>query len=365
VQKAYLGGDDFADIIFDLPLWVRGMTTSGYLTRLDTLDYLDLEKPWWDQNQIEATRLANKTFYLTGDLSLSDDQWTTILFFNKDMAIRHNMELPYEMVKEGKWTFDVFMKMASTVYEDTNANGEVDQDDITGIIRTDGYSNWLAAAGNTTVRMDKDGKLYDDFLHDNTFTIMETIDTFLRDEHNALPWGKLDPAGSGLNIYTFSRTLFTSGNLLFAIAAPGSAVEFRDMEENYGMLPMPKWNEEQENYYCPVDGNLNVAFIPATCKTPDQSAFIMEAMAYESMITLTPAYNETLVQRKYSRDEESSEMFPIIKASRYHSTAGYYGISGFEFISSAELPQMSDYAANKEKIQTSIDNIYEKYMKLE
>ena len=43
---------------------------------------------------------------------------------------------------------------------------------------------------------------------------------------------------------------------------------------------------------------------------------MVEALAAESMYTLTPAYYDIALERKYMRDEESREMLDIILSSR-------------------------------------------------
>ena len=90
---------------------------------------------------------------------------------------------------------------------------------------------------------------------------------------------------------------------------------YREVDFNFGVLPMPKYDEAQERYYsrtfdacCPV--------IPVTCPDPDMAGAVLEALTCEAYNTTLPAYIETGLQNKYVRDEDSSEMATIVLESQ-------------------------------------------------
>ena len=62
------------------------------------------------------------------------------------------------------------------------------------------------------------------------------------------------------------------------------------------ILPYPKYNEAQDNYYTVVFDNHSVFCVPKTVKDPERSGLIMEAMGYESMRIVTPAYYEIMLR---------------------------------------------------------------------
>ena len=87
----------------------------------------------------------------------------------------------------------------------------------------------------------------------------------------------------------------------------------RAYDIDFGILPLPLWNEDQENYYsyCGT-GEVAGLTIPICVSDPEFSAFIVEACAAEAKNTLTPAYYEVNLLGRDVRDDESEEMLDII-----------------------------------------------------
>ncbi len=107
--------------------------------------------------------------------------------------------------------------------------------------------------------------------------------------------------------------LFAEGHSLFYSEVSLFIERFRQYEFDVGMLPMPKYDENQADYCQYADGGcLNLAAIPIDSKTPDDTALLLEAMSAESVDTLTKAYYDICVTGKSVRDEESVEMLDII-----------------------------------------------------
>ena len=55
-------------------------------------------------------------------------------FFNKKMIVDNNLENPYDLVREGKWTLEKMDKMVRDVSRDLNGNAEYDTDDQYGFM---------------------------------------------------------------------------------------------------------------------------------------------------------------------------------------------------------------------------------------
>lgn len=57
------------------------LATQGLLLDLYNVDYLALDKPWWDQRATENMIIADKLFITTGDISILDNECTMVMFF--------------------------------------------------------------------------------------------------------------------------------------------------------------------------------------------------------------------------------------------------------------------------------------------
>ena len=80
------------------------------------------------------------------------------------------------------------------------------------------------------------------------------------------------------------------------------------------MIPLPKWNEEQSNYYTFVHDQYSIGGIPVSVQDPAMTSAVMEAMASESYRFVTPAYYAIVLNGKYLRDADSSEMLELAMA---------------------------------------------------
>ena len=104
------------------------------------------------------------------------------------------------------------------------------------------------------------------------------------------------------------RAVFTC-SLVADAAAIVPSIDF-----SYGILPYPKWNEEQDDYYNSLQRNCYM-LIPSIVKDPNMVSAVMEALASESYRSLLPEYCEVTLKTRYSQDDDVSRMFDLIGSS--------------------------------------------------
>ncbi|NLE12766.1 MAG: hypothetical protein GX628_03695 [Clostridiales bacterium] len=97
------------------------------------------------------------------------------------------------------------------------------------------------------------------------------------------------------------------------------------MENDYGIIPPAKFDEEQENYSAVVHDIATLICLPQTCAKLDQCGAVLELMAYESWKDVTPAYYETAMKTKYTRDQASSQIIDIIHDNAMTDIAYAFG----------------------------------------
>lgn len=88
----------------------------------------------------------------------------------------------------------------------------------------------------------------------------------------------------------------------------------RDMEIDFGLLPMPKADENQAEYSNSVHSNGTSVSLPITADEDllDRNCRIIEDLCCESMRYVRPAYYENALEGRYLRDAESGEMLDLI-----------------------------------------------------
>ncbi|NLB15992.1 MAG: hypothetical protein GX827_04195 [Clostridiales bacterium] len=127
----------------------------------------------------------------------------------------------------------------------------------------------------------------------------------------------------------------------------------RDMDEDFGIIPWPKYDETIDNYYANVDAGCNLFIVPVTNPDPEKASVILEALAYESYLTVIPTYYDVVLTTKFTRDAESVEMLDIIRAGRVFDIGYYF------FDNSNDLNSVGWYLANRS--DRSFASVYAKY----
>jgi hypothetical protein len=129
------------------------------------------------------------------------------------------------------------------------------------------------------------------------------------------------------------KQLFTEGRVLFVGGDLDTAISLREMEDDFGFLPQPKYSENQKDYFSLVHDQALLSCVSASSQNLDMAGAVLEALAAESYRRVTPAWYETALKVKYARDDISSQMVDLIRASMntnflfaYNST--FYGLNG-------------------------------------
>ena len=128
---------------------------------------------------------------------------------------------------------------------------------------------------------------------------------------------------AGMNGFTYNTMdhvhsaspadFFENGHALFSQRVPNDIYKLRDMEDDIGILPMPKYDASQENYIAAAWGGA-VWTLPKTFDTADADnlGIVLEAMSYATYHEVVPVYKEIALKTKTARDNESEEMLDII-----------------------------------------------------
>ncbi|MBP5289210.1 MAG: hypothetical protein J6Z79_04985 [Clostridia bacterium] len=312
VKEQLLAGEYVYDYIYCPTTSLRTLSAQNLLVDFQGLDTVNLEKSWWDHNAITGLSIGNKAFYVTGAGSTLDERASWIMFFNKDVLIKSGIDLPYDLVKEGKWTIDKMYEIMTTTVEDLDGNGimEIGKDRFGYIGQPE--NNWFHVAA-CNVKLS-------DVSSTGDIDIPPTVN---KDVLNA--WAALKPLlTSEFRDVGDSGKRFRSGFGTFFSCLSGAILNMNDGAFNFGVLPMPKLNEEQKEYWTSADGVWTYSYaIPVTTDNAsdaeengfssgsNQAGYFLEAMFYHSLNTLNVAFNEQVLKYQSIKDAESVEMMEI------------------------------------------------------
>lgn len=320
-QRAVMAGDDTYDLGMVSASDALNMATRDMIYNINELPYLDLDKPWWDQNAKNSYSIADKVFFLPGSYELSNMDMTRILFFNKqlmkDYGINENV---YELVLNGEWTFDKFFSMAKAVSQDINGDGVYNYLDLFGAGSTADhvvFASFLNGGGELTVRKDSDDIPYLAAENERFINVCQSI---IENFHDGSFY--FAPR-NGPNAEEWCTNMFNESRLLFYIITFNRVPKFRSMDADFGLLPHPKFDTAQTNYYCESGGGM-MGIVPQTAKDPERTGAIWEAYTALSYKYVVPAYKEVSLKTKFARDDESAAMVDIIYDNRVYDLGRQY-----------------------------------------
>lgn len=314
VTPSLMAGDDDYDILGARQHDDIDLCLDGYCLNLNTLseynaDYIELDQPWWGTEYIDKMTYQDHLYWITGALSLRYISGANCLFVNTELYQKHVEETHgdiYEIVKEGNWTLDLMAEMASLSYSDSNGNDKSDSGDIFGLylpIGADMPDAFAYAYGIHYSHENADGSLSFNLVDTNYdyLTFMSKMSDIYTSEYSFHSNGKVPE--------------FIDGEVLFRVERIQSAeLSYREMEQDFYIIPLPKKDTSSEYATTIHDGNLLFGISYCTPQIAEAAA-VLEAMAAESYNNVMPAYYDTALKYKYTRDDNAAEMIDLIRDS--------------------------------------------------
>jgi hypothetical protein len=243
---------------------------------------------------------------------------------NEDMMINLGLELPYDYVKEGAWTYD---KMYEYMKAGAQLNGgadnfrfEHDGPAIYGLTSfQSGITALLTASGERGVEMDADGIPHIALDNERFYGVVEKLGEMLEGKKRGEYISTNQPAS-----YT-SQGIFSNSRALLMVGEMKAADAYRNMDDTYGILPMAKYDEKQSRYYSPITVYVApVLVIPTTNTDAGRAGIIFDAMAYISTRDIRPVFFNTVMAQKRLRNDESIDMLYIIRDSMIFDIGSVY-----------------------------------------
>ena len=304
------GGD--YEVFTGYSMTAATIALQGLSRNLMEVENLDFEKPWWPASLTELTTINDRLYFCSGDISTNMLHMMYCTLFNKTMAEQLNVGNVYEMVDKGTWTIDKMAELASVGYSDVNGDSKCDVGDKYGLglgsnIHFDAF---FTASGLRTVTKNADDTpvMAEEFSSEKTHALLEKIvDIFHNNDYAAF-----NGDGSG-----YGNACFADGNVLFIVDRNyvTSSGTFADTTVTYGVLPVPKYDEAQENYYTCMAFPFSIysVSIALSDEKANMAGAVLECMGSESYRQVTPAVFETAMKLKYSAGEDDSRMYDLVR----------------------------------------------------
>ncbi len=208
------------------------------------------------------------------------------------------------------YEIDKAVELTKDVYMDLNNDGAKDTGDQLGFVMGS-YNQLYGFIDSFNLQiLERDEEGYPSkfvFSSEKCINAVQKLVSLFKD-NNA--FGTLNVDGNDYMV------VFSEGRALFCTGEFKDTSSYRDIDEfDYGVIPMPKWDTAQEDYRTTARATYSSFCIPVTAIDPNMSAAVLECFASESYRKVSPAYFENALKIKYARDDESAQMYDLIKSS--------------------------------------------------
>ncbi len=366
LKNSVKAGDGAYDCAF-LNTFSAGSTAqAGYLYDLLSVGSLDINAPWWDQNCVGGMTILNKLYMVTGDIGTMYKKSIGVILFNKQMIEDYNLDSPYSLVTDMKWTIDKFTEMGRQVSQDLNGDGKWTVDDKYGLLYyCDMIALGLIGGGIDICSKDEEDLPYLTFYNDTTQKIWETYTELLFDPSLSLSWSKIGVPNDDI------IAMFQNNQGLFNFNEFHAIENMRQMNTDFGILPVPLYTEGQESYFHIINPHVAAMMcIPIDIPDVERSAVILDALGAESKNVLTPAYNEVYLKTKGTRDNDSEAVLDIVFATLKYDVGYLYnwgniGTFTLRLVDSYNADLASQYAKIETAANTAMQKAIDAYLLLQ
>jgi len=209
------------------------------------------------------------------------------------------------------------ISITKDIYSDVNANGSADENDFYGFCsNASSNTNAFLWSFNKKIIEASDDGLEVVYKDEKTTQIVEKIVNMYKN-NVGISYITSYKDSEGNYEWPYARDMFSFSKCVFAAGILSYSLEnFRDMTDDYSIIPYPKWDENQDNYYSMVDGSHSGLAIPKTATDTEFIGIITEALNAESYKLVVPAYYDVALKVKGTRDEESIEILDMLVANR-------------------------------------------------
>lgn len=329
VKTTLMSGNENDAALLSRQLWETfDLIEEGFLLDLNdsSFTHLDLKKDWYSQTLQRDITIAGKLYAVCGDMLFTDEVGMWITLFNKSLAARYMPDVNlYDEVRKGTWTIDMLTEYAALATTEIVADDTMTYQDQWGYMGEPyNVPALVAASGNCLAELTEDGgikiNVFDADFQNIFAKCYETVDPRF-----CLMNGDIKGAS---NVWDTYNATFYEGRVLFMITSMFRSINFREMSSDFGILPLPKLNEAQEQYYTWSTYNINVISVPYTCTDPERTSAIMEALFEESSYKLQPAFSINALKYQSTRDDDSIEMLDIIMDNTIYDIGVIYDFGG-------------------------------------
>ncbi len=366
IKKSITAGDsDAFHLISYHVVENSGLAMQGYYMNWYDIPHVNFDKPWWSNSTVNDLTVNDICYLAVGDAAVSSISQTYCMLVNKNKLENYEVPNVYETVREGKWTIDYLREISTGMSQDVDGDGVMGEDDVYGFA-SNAYSNlnaYLWAFDHQIFQRNDAGELEFAYYSEKLVNIFDKLySVFVETPDVYCP----TKTSTSIGLHDLAMEMFKNSDCVFVNGLLSQTVTYLvEFEDVYGILPYPKFDENQANYKTMVDGNHEAMAIGKNAVDLDFIGTITEVLCAESFKQILPAYYDVCLKSRYADSPDDAEMIQLCVDTRVFDMGYVYdNWKGCSFwIETLIAAQKSkDIASHYQKNEKSATTYYEKVL---
>ena len=296
----------------------------GLLGNISALSNFNLENGFFDQD-LAKNLATNNSLYMLADPCAYMYDSASVIYYNRNLVkAPEGGEDVETLALQGKWTWDTFYEYckasAPGSFSSSGSNLKTDTFGYAFIAEPTEFAEAMWVSTNQQIVANTYKNPVEITLDREAVT--PTAD-FLRSIYNVR--GRYPLSGSD------AREAFEEGRIAFYCDELGYLYSLRDGTSKgteFGVLPMPKMNEEQAEYRCFLNNNAHVISVPKTLETADEktkayASAMISATCAAGSVTIKDAYLNTMLGMFLTTNNETVLIKTIVESASFDFAATF------------------------------------------
>lgn len=317
VTNSVLSGDHDYDLVMTHSAYIVNLAVQGRGYDMYELDGIDFSKKWWCQKYVDNASMLGHAYTAMGDIGYTIYEYMECVFFNKGLADDVGVPDLYPIVESGEWTYDKLKQYSLLLGDDLDANGVHDRNDLYGLGVNGHCCRMTATFWDAQMTVVGDNGRH-------TINLPNEKYLAIYDELYSLVYGNPENVFFVTEGAKIETEMFMNNQLMFFVEKLGNAVTMKDSDVEYGIVPFPKYDSNQENYISSARDALSAILVVSNIESPEMVGTITEAMCMLGYQQITPVYYETSLKYKYLNDPSAMKMLDLIRDTMTFDFAATY-----------------------------------------
>ncbi len=336
-MKAAQAGDNPYDL-YMTNFTAYTLATGGYLIPWSSISSMDISQPWWDQAAVKELSIAGNSYLITGDISPTGLLHSECILINKNLFEARSMDYQYQTAFDGNWTIDKMIDLSKGLSEDIDGDGRFKD-------KTDLFSFTLWFDGGTALLYGQ-GEYMSQKDDKDIPSVKFDVESISSRYDNIYRLVIDNNANYSKTNHEMTYTVFKQSRAYFCdIMFIKIGMFLRDMEDDFGVLPLPKYDESQPMYQTNVSGAATALIMPVSCPDPEDVGLLIDAYAAMAYDSITESLFDVIASVKNTRDEESSRMTQLVIRNRVFDPVRMYYVDGHNIADDLLAKKSNDVAS--------------------